>query len=111
MKIETRHNGISRKFVVVDENGNDIGGITSSSSRMMRWLEDEGIWENGDEMKIEEKYPNVKTGTMLYAINDPKKEPYRWKTWDFSERCSEMYDFIDPEEASYTFKLKLPWDK
>ena len=111
MKIEFKHTEFGKYYFVLDEKGEPIGSIISADTKMMQWLEDKGIWSNGGEMEVDVRYPNLSTGSIVYAIDDPKKEPYRWRTWDQAERCSEMYDFIDPTDKDYTFKLKLPWDK
>jgi hypothetical protein len=111
MKIEIKRTELGRHYFVLNEKGEPIGGISDKDSKMLDWLQQEDIWRSGEDFKIKERYPNLNTGTMLYAINDPEKKPYRWKVWDGAERCSEMYDFLYPEEADYTFTLKLPWDK
>jgi len=111
MKAKIKKIEQGKGYFVLDYNGEVIGHISGRDKRMIEWMEEKGIWNDGDEMEIDTKYPIVTTGSMLYAIDDPEKKPYRWKIWDDAERCSECYDFIDPEEASYTFKLKLPWNK
>lgn len=101
---------IKRTYFILDEDDEVLGPVTHECKKILKWMEDKGLWKDGELVDIAIKFPVIPNGVMVYHKEDPDKTPYRWKVWDDKERIIEDYEFCNQEDSVYQFKIKKPWE-